>query len=378
MAFRNALDKNDKPLSFFGRVCVNTTKVAQSGCDILYRSRTDGTRNGEEMHKRKPRIDDVAKAAGVSFITAWRALNTPEVVRDATIERVKKAAEEIGYVANAMARSLVSNRSGVIGVIVPTLEDSVYSDTVQGISDELVASGLDLLVGLSNYDPIREEELVRAFLGRQIDGLIIPGPITNPKTRDLLTRNHIPVVETWDLPSDPLDMVVGFSNRAMAKAATEFLIAKGRRHILFLSPLDRPRAEQRRAGVIETLAAHQLPHADAAVHIGTTMDDGRHIMPTLMARDPRPDALFFNGDSMALGALTWCLEHQVGIPDQLAIIGLHDTPIARHIRPSLTSIRVPRYELGKRSAVALMARFDDPDFTTCQSIEFEIIERGTT
>ncbi|WP_168380992.1 LacI family DNA-binding transcriptional regulator [Modicisalibacter radicis] len=330
------------------------------------------------MQKRKPRIDDVAKAAGVSFITAWRALNTPEVVRDSTIERVKQAAEDIGYVANTVARSLVSSRSDVIGVIVPTLEDSIYSDTVQGVSDELVASGRDLLVGLSNYDPIREEELVRAFLGRQVDGFILPGPITNPRTRDLLVRNHIPVVETWDLPSDPLDMVVGFSNHAMAKAATEFLITRERKRILFLSPVDRPRAEQRRAGFIETLAAHHLPHADAAVQIGTTMDAGRQVMPHLMKRDPLPDALFFNGDSMALGALTWCLEQGIDVPGRLAIMGLHDTPIARHIRPALTSIHVPRYELGKQSAIALMARLDDPGFTIRQDLGFEIVERGTT
>lgn len=330
------------------------------------------------MPKRKPRIDDVAKAAGVSFITAWRALNSPDVVRDVTVERVKRAAEEIGYVTNTVARSLVSNRSDVIGVIVPTFEDSVYSDTVQGVSDELVSSGRDLLVGLSNYDPLREEELVRAFMGRQVDGFIIPGPITNPRTRELLARNHIPVVETWDLPSDPLDMVVGFSNHAMAKAATEFLIEQGRKHILFLSPEGRPRAERRHSGFLETLAAYGLSLEDSTVHIGTTMDAGREIMPILMARDPLPDALFFNGDSMALGALMWCLEHGIDVPGQLAIMGLHDTPLARHMRPSLTSIHLPRYELGKQSAIALMQRFADPDFTTQRDLGFEIIERGTT
>ena len=174
-------------------------------------------------------MQDVAREAGVSPITAWRALNQPQVVAESTTARVKSAVEATGYVPNAVARSLVSNRSRTVGAVVPSVSNWTFSDAIQGMSDTLRESGYELLLGCSDYDEGTEEQVVRTMIGRQPDGLVLTGRSHTDGTRRLVERAGLPVVEIWDHGGHPLDMSVGFSNHAIGAAVAGFLLGKGYR-----------------------------------------------------------------------------------------------------------------------------------------------------
>jgi LacI family gluconate utilization system Gnt-I transcriptional repressor len=164
------------------------------------------------------RMEDVARLAGVSAITVSRALRHPEKVANETRDRITSAIRTLGYVPNLTAASLASNRSGIIAAIIPTVTNSIFADTVQGMSDRLRREGYQLLLGNTGYSVEEESALVSAFLARRPDGIILTGARHTPTTREMLADANLPVVETWDLAVEPIDMMVGFSNFEAAHA----------------------------------------------------------------------------------------------------------------------------------------------------------------
>ncbi|NIA70871.1 LacI family transcriptional regulator [Pelagibius litoralis] len=332
------------------------------------------------MSVKNARLQEVARAAGVSYITAWRALNDPDLVSEKTRAKVSRAVEDTGYLPNAVARSLVSASSGVIGAIVPTLEDSIFADTIQGVADVLHSAGQELLVGLSSYDSRREAELIRAFMGRQIDGLILTGRNHEADVQRLLKSGRAAVVEVWDYGEPAIDMLVGFSNTEMARAVTAFLCTKGYRHIAFVTVSGRRRGRERLAGYRKELAARNLS-IDPALEItcAPTLSGGGDALDHLMALDRPPDAIFFNGDTIAIGAHLRGRAKGLTYPADVALVGVHDLEIARHVDPPLTSVRIPRYRIGEQAAKLLLARGQGKsDAPEKQNLGFEIVERGTT
>jgi len=327
---------------------------------------------------QRSRLQDVADAAGVSFITAWRALNQPDMVREKTAEKVRAAAQEVGYVVNAVARSLVTSKSGVVGMIVPTLEDSIFSATVQGLSDTLSSTSMEILIGISGYDATREEELIRTFVGRQIDALVLTGKNHSKATRTLIEKSGISVIEIWDVPSNPLDLYVGFSNRQMAEDATFYLIRKGYRHITYVSPENRARAVERLEGYKAAMKKAGLEDKIDISWTEPTLQGGAEAFERLVSGERRPDAIFFNGDTLAVGAHLRASALSVRIPDDVAIMGLHDTDIASQVTPQLTTVRIPRYEIGRIAGEEIIGRIADGSKGNSQIVAYEIIERRTT
>lgn len=324
-------------------------------------------------------MKDVAEQAGVSSITAWRALNEPEKVSEKTLKKVQKAVDEIGYVVNSAARSLVSATSGVVGVIVPTLYDSIFADKVQGISDVLDKRGIELLIGLSGYSFEKETELIRAFVGRQIDGLIITGREHNDRAFTILRRLKIPIVETWDYGSECLDMMVGFSNFDLAASSAQFLINQGYKRIAFVGAMSHARAVERRDGFLQTLEKAGLrPDPDLIIDVEVSLSGGAEAFTQLMNLSRPPEAIFFNGDTLAIAAHLEGTAKGYSFPKDVAIMGVHNSGITNYLRPALTSVYIPRYEMGREAALALCARLENVDYKVSKDLGFEIIERQTT
>ncbi len=327
---------------------------------------------------QRSRLQDVADAAGVSFITAWRALNQPDMVREKTAEKVRAAAQDVGYVVNAVARSLVTAKSGVVGMIVPTLEDSIFSATVQGLSDTLSPTSMEILIGISGYDATREEELIRTFIGRQIDALVLTGKNHNTATRKLIEKSGISVVEIWDVPSNPLDLYVGFSNRQMAQDATAYLIQKGYRRITYVSPENRARAVERLEGYQAAMTKAGLGSHIDWVWTAPTLQGGAEAFEHLVEAKLKPEAIFFNGDTLAVGAHLRASALKIAIPGDIAIMGLHDTDIASQVTPQLTTVRIPRYEIGRLAGEEIIGRIAHGADGDSRDVAYEIVERGTT
>src|SRR5277367_6003713 len=191
-----------------------------------------------------PTLSAVARLAGVSSITVSRVVRLPGQVAPDTRARVERAMRQLGYVPNLVAGSLASARTNSVGVLVPTIANSIFADTVQGLSDKLEPSGFSVILAQSRYDDGREDRMLAALLSRRPEAIIMVG---SPATEDgarLLRRAGIPVVETWELPSEPIDAVAGFDNYAAGVAVAQHLVARGRKKFAFIGG-DDPRATRR-------------------------------------------------------------------------------------------------------------------------------------
>ena len=329
-----------------------------------------------------PTMEQVAERAGVSIMTVSRVLSAPDKVRPATRSRIEEAIRDLGYVPDRAARGLASRRSGIVAALISTLNNSVLAETVEGLTTTLRGGGSQVLLGATHYSAAEEEELLAAILERRPDGVVLTGSVHTPAARSFLRNARIPVVETWDLPDDPVDMVVGFSNKAACAALTHQLIDLGYRRIAFASgSLERDsRGAQRYQGYQEALRERGLGEGrwiatdDALASITT----GSIAVKRLMEEAADSDALLCVSDVVAFGAIMAC--HRLGwkVPDRLAVAGFGDFDIAHEIVPSLTTLRIPGRLIGERAAGLVM----DPvagHATEARVIDvgFEVVRRAS-
>ncbi len=320
---------------------------------------------------------DVARLAGVSSMTVSRALREPDRVSPDTRRRIERAIGRVGYVPDLVASGLASQRTKVIAMIIPTLANSIFNDTVQGASDFLRTHGYQLLVGDSGYSEEEEEHLTMTLLGRRPDGLILTGTDHRPRARRLLSEAAIPVVETWELSNQPLDSVVGFSNRGAGQAMTRYLIERGYEHIGFLGTADR-RAVRRCNGYEAALKEKGRPARVQLTEGPNWMQGAGLNFGKLMEKHPETDAVFCTSDILAAGALFECQRRGWAVPGRVALAGLGDFDIATEVVPPLTTLRIPRYEMGRRAAEVLLDRIEERvDSGITVDVGFEVIARAS-
>jgi LacI family gluconate utilization system Gnt-I transcriptional repressor len=309
--------------------------------------------------RRRTRLQDVARAAGVSTMTVTRVLREPAKVAEATRRRIEQILRETGYTPDLVARGLASQRSGLVAAIVPLLTNSLIAEIVQGLTDTLRAHGLHLLLGVSGFSVEEEEVLVRTFLSRRIDGLYLTGTIRAPATVRMLEQAGIPVVEAGNLGASPIDMAVGYSNVDAARAVTEHLMARGYDPIGYIgaTPQANDRARDRRRGFEAAFAAAARPsRPELCVETSLDIAAGAAAMAALLAVPAPPRAVFCSADVLAVGALLECQRRGLAIPARIAIAGFDDLDIAAQVVPALTTLRVPRYELGRRAGEMICTR----------------------
>lgn len=302
------------------------------------------------------RMEDVAQLAQVSLITVSRVINQPEKVSPSTRKRVEQAIRTVGYVPNLVAGSLASNKSKIVAALVPTLDRSVFSGTLRGLSDRLALDGYQLLLGSTGYSQHVEEQLVTAFLGRRVDALVLTGVSHSPKTRRMLKDAGIPVVETWEMAGRGLDALVGFSNRDAGKAMGEYLISRGHRVLAYVGGQE-PRSEARLQGFEQAAqrAQHVTVHA-LMLNQSASYAAGRQALVELLASHPRLDALFFSNDALAVGALMECQRRGIRVPHDLAIAGFANLDIAEEMVPALTTVQVEATAMGTCAADLIVKR----------------------
>jgi LacI family gluconate utilization system Gnt-I transcriptional repressor len=331
--------------------------------------------------RREARMEDVAKLAGVSAMTVSRALRNPTVVTPDTLKRIEQAIETTGYLPNRIAGSLSSRRTNVIGLIVPSLRNAVFVETIQGVADVL-SPQFDLMIAHSGYSLKGEEAAVLAFLSQRVCGVILHNTKHTPRVRRLIREAAVPCVETGNLGSAPIEMAVGFSNRDAARAMTGHLIGQGYRRIGFVSlPLkENDRAFERRAGYVEALEKHRIK-VDPLLMLEARpgLVSGGEALVHLVERHRKLDAVFLTGDVLATGALLEANRRGWKVPDHIAIAGSDDDELQENVSPPLTSIRFPRYEIGRRAAGMVMDRVAGRSSgSAILDLGFEIIQRAST
>jgi LacI family transcriptional regulator, gluconate utilization system Gnt-I transcriptional repressor len=324
---------------------------------------------------------DVAQLAGVSAMTVSRALRNPEVVTPGTLKRIEAAIERTGYLPNRIAGSLSSQRTNVLGLIVPSLRNAVFVETIRGVADMLGPS-FDLMIAHSGYTLKGEEAAVVAFLSQRVCGLILHNTRHTPRTLRLIHEVAVPCVEMGNLISRPIDMAVGFSNRDAARAMSEDLILQGYRRIGFVSlPLkENDRASERRAGYLEALRKHRMA-VDRYIVLEAEpgLKSGGEALVRLVEGRRKVDAVFLTGDVLATGALLEANRRGWNVPNDIAIAASDDDELQENVLPPLTSIRFPRYEIGRRAASMVMDRvLGRSSGSAILDLGFEIIRRAST
>ncbi|WPB56973.1 LacI family DNA-binding transcriptional regulator [Xylophilus sp. GOD-11R] len=302
------------------------------------------------------RMADVARLAGVARVTVSRVLSNPASVAPATRVAVQEAIARLGYVPNLNAGTLASSRSRIVGCIVPTLSNAWFAETIDGLSEVLAAAGYQLLLGQSGYGPVGEERLVDTFLGRRVDAMVLTGSERSEAVRGRLAAAGIPIVETWDLGLEPLDMAVGFSNYAAGEAAAEHLLARGCRRPAYIG-IEEQRSAKRLEGFTAALARRDI--APACIDAGappTTFETGARALRELLERHPSIDGVFCSNDTLAAAALFECQRQGWAVPQKIAVVGFSDQPIAAATVPSLTSVQVRSRELGAEAGRMLLRR----------------------
>ncbi|WP_342619840.1 LacI family DNA-binding transcriptional regulator [Rhodoferax sp. GW822-FHT02A01] len=324
-------------------------------------------------------LQDVAQLAGVAPITVSRALNTPAQVSSDLLRKVQDAVQRTGYVPNRMAGGLASQRSRLIAAVVPSTVMSVFMETIEALNTALMDAGYQLMLGQSNYAPERETRLLEEVIARRPDGIFLIGLLPSGASRTRLLASGIPVVETWDLGTSPMDMLVGFSHADIGRAAADFLIGKGRTRLTMVMA-DDARAQRRFEAFAATVAQAGLPTVQV-INVGSARDvhTGRQALTQLLAQAPDVDAVFCSSDLLALGVLTEARVRSVAVPERLAILGFGDVPLVADLVPALSTVRINGAEIGRLSAEMLIARAEGRNVDQpVVDVGFSIVERDST
>ncbi|MCJ2061368.1 LacI family DNA-binding transcriptional regulator [Methylobacterium sp. J-088] len=303
-------------------------------------------------------LTDVARTAGVGESTVSRVLRNHGSYSKRAGERVAEAVARLGYVPNRLAGSLAGQGASarLVGVVIPSLANVVFPDLLRGLTSALDAEGIPCVIGVSDYDPDREEALVAALLSWRPAALLLTGLEHNPGTVALAQASGVRVVEMIDTDGAGIDAVVGFSNRAVGAASARHLITRGYRRIAYLGHDLRVdlRAGKRLAGFEHALGEAGLALSDKEIRPGPSSPAaGRAGLEALLTRVSDLDAVYFSNDDMALGGYFACLAAGLAVPGRLALFGFNGLDFAAAMPQPLSTVRTPRLEIGRQAAACL-------------------------
>ena len=330
---------------------------------------------------------DVAARAGVSPITVSRAMRTPERVSEETRERIFQAIDDLGYVLDQTAGTLSSNRSGFVAALLPSLNNSNFSETARGLTEAIEEGGLQLLLGYTDYAAEKEESLIETMLRRRPEGIVLTGGLHTERARRQLRNAAIPVVETWDLPSSPLGHVVGFSNASAAYAMVRRLVERGYREIGFIGGEGDTdsRGADRRLGYEKAVADLGLPTGRMVTsgQPSISMEQSSDAVVRLLERFPSLDAVVCVSDLSAFSVIMECHRRGWKVPGRIAVAGFGDFEIAARSYPRITTVsidcRMIGYVAGQIVLRSLHAHYAGEAFAfETVSIPFSLVEREST
>jgi len=329
-------------------------------------------------------IKDLARELGVSPSTVSRALRGHPDISSATKQRVAEAAEKYHYHPNQLAQSLQKKRSNVIGVIVPTIRHHFFSSVISGIEELAYDHGYTIMVCQSNETLAREILNVQALVANRVAGLLIAisSETTDHEHLSRAMRQHVPLVQFDRVVEGLNTSKVVVDDYKASFGAVEHLIKSGYRRIGHMAGQDGIALNRKRfEGYRDALKAHGLPLVDKFhLHGGYREEDGRAGAERYMAMGELPEAILAINDPVAVGLYTRFKEAGVRIPDDVALVGFSDTPVAGLLDPALTTVHQPAFEMGRTAVSLLLRQFDEgADFVPeTVVLETELRVRGSS
>lgn len=332
--------------------------------------------------KGAPGIVEVAARAKVSPATVSRFFNNPDMVRPDTRKRIQTAATEMGYIRDRMAGALHNRFSGSIGLVVPTINNAIFSELIAAFSNRLLEHDRTMLVASHNYDLTLEVSIIRSLLERRIDGVALVGQDHLDTAVDMLRVRSVPVVALWGYDEQPSIPFVGANNELAGYKVTKHVIDDGHTDIVFLFPeaANNDRARARKNGVIKALTEAKLTF-DKNKHITCPYDvtESKSIAQQVI-KNAKPSAIVCGNDITAQGVIYAAQELGVSIPDELSVAGIGDFKGSADIVPSLTTVRMPANRIGSIAADTLVQMSESGKHEDVQNrfIETDLIVRQST
>jgi LacI family gluconate utilization system Gnt-I transcriptional repressor len=307
-------------------------------------------------HDRSVTIADVAERAGVSAMTVSKALRDTGRLSADTRARVKRAAEDLGYVPNVLAGALSSRSTTLVGVLIPSVSDRVYAEVLSGINATLRPQGFQTFIGETFFNPDLESALLHTMLSLQPAGLILSGGIRRTdRTLRLLARRTVPAVQLWDGDDPSLDATIGLSHHLAGRMAADHFTALGLHNCAYIgAELDRDLCASRRLeGFRSGLSAARLTEITDP-DLPRQVDTGDRLTAHLLAENPKVQAIHYLNDAMALGGLRRLFTAGVRVPQDVSVIGFNGTSAATAVRTRLTTLALPLHDIGQRAAASIL------------------------
>ncbi|MGP4082941.1 catabolite control protein A [Pseudalkalibacillus sp. R45] len=311
------------------------------------------------MNNSNITIYDVAREAGVSMATVSRVVNGNPNVKPATRKKVLDAIERLGYRPNAVARGLASKKTTTVGVIIPDISSIFFAELARGIEDIATMYNYNIILCNSDQNKEKEIHLLNTLLGKQVDGIVFMGGTITDEHVEEFKRSPVPIVLAATVSSDGEIPTVNINYQEAVYDAIKLLIERGNEKVAMVSgPLEDPiNGQYKFSGYRRALEEAGLEINDDYVHVGDyTYDSGLEAVDKFINLDDKPNAVFVGTDEMALGVIHGAQDNGLNIPKDLEVIGFDNTRLASMVRPTLTTVVQPMYDIGA-VAMRLLTKF---------------------
>jgi LacI family gluconate utilization system Gnt-I transcriptional repressor len=335
-------------------------------------------------------LADVAAEAGVTAITVSRYLREPHRVAADTAREVARALAATGYMPNKQAGALASAGTGasrMVAALIPSIANSIFAETVQGLADGLSGSGCELLLASTNYSAEREEAQLRALLGWAPSAIIVTGRRHTEGALALLRQAQArgtPVIEVWDHQAGAHEFTqIGFDHAEVGRAMAAHLIERGHKTLAYVDSgvAEDFRAHERGQGFLAEAKRRRVKAARViAPAAGEAIESGRGALPLLLDAAGRPayTAAAFANDHLACGALLEAHARRLALPRALALVGFGDFALGRQLDPALTTVEVPRLAIGQAAARALRDAIERSAAPESQRLPWRLVVRSSS
>jgi LacI family transcriptional regulator len=328
---------------------------------------------------RAASLEDVAALAGVSSGTVSRALSRPEMISEATRQRVLEAANRIGYVPNGAARAMALRRTSTVGAVIPRFGTSSFPTMVQALETTLAESGYTLLLAAPDNKE-NQAEMVRTLVARGVDALVLLGSRHSQGVVSLLETQGTPFVQLWT-QDDSLGPCVGFDEGHAAALVIDHLADLGHREIGIIGGYtkDNERAEARLAGLMRAVARRGLVLSErATIETEYGLQEGFDAMQRILHAGCTVTAIVCGNDYLAAGALAALDQSGVAVPEKISVASFNDNDFARFLHPPLTTVHRPIQEMGEQAARHLIAMLQKEAPPPAASLPLTLMVRRST
>jgi LacI family transcriptional regulator/LacI family repressor for deo operon, udp, cdd, tsx, nupC, and nupG len=304
-------------------------------------------------------IKDIAKQAGVSHTTVSRALHNSPLISTQTTQRIQEIAAQMGYHPSAAARSLKTNRSQVLGVIVSHIADPFFSEVLQGIDDVAQESGYSLFIASAQHNPDRENTIVQTMREHRVDGVILCSPHFMPEQFRRLSSYNVPIVAINNQSEEEFPFSIYHDDADGSRQVTQHLISLGHRKISYLGDSLAGRTTcQRLSGFVQTMQEYDLPVHQEYVHqvAGNSAVQGLAWVGSLLRMQDKPTSVVCYNDMMAVGVLKGLKQAGLIVPDDISVTGFDNILVSDYTQPPLTTIDQPKRFLGAEAGRMMLSQ----------------------